>query len=62
MFNTDQALVPVSSLMDGELISDQGLQVLELYSLQLDQIHAIYAGGLEMAGATSADLDQRSAA
>jgi len=62
LFGQDQALVPAASLVDGEFIIDQGLQVLELYSLQLDQTHVIYAGGLEVAGALHAEMGLRPAA
>jgi len=62
LFGRDQALVPASALVDGEFICDLGMQVLDLYWLQLDHAHVIYAGGLEVAGATLPDMEQRSAA
>jgi len=62
LFGCDQAMVPASALVDGEFICDQGLQVLELYTLQLEHEQVIYAGGLEVAGATEPALDLRPAA
>lgn len=62
LFGCDQAMVPVSALVDGEFIRDQGLQVLELYTLQMEQEQVIYAGGLELAGSTDPAADLRPAA
>ncbi|TLP60511.1 hypothetical protein FEE96_16740 [Parasedimentitalea maritima] len=62
LFGQDQALVAASSLVDGEFIIDQGMQVLELYTLELGQSHVIYAGGLEVAGAFEPVQDLRPAA
>ncbi|PCJ09380.1 MAG: hypothetical protein COB16_04200 [Rhodobacteraceae bacterium] len=62
LFGCDQTLAPASALVDGEFIRDLGLQVLELYSLQLDDDHVIYAGGLEVVGGARPELDLRPAA
>ncbi len=62
LFGCEQAMVPASALVDGEFIRDQGLRVLELYTLQLEHEQVIYAGGLEVAGAIDPALDLRPAA
>ncbi|AZV79066.1 hypothetical protein EBB79_15095 [Parasedimentitalea marina] len=62
LFGCNQALVPASSLVDGEYICHQGQQMLDLYSVHLERLHVIYAGGLEVASATETALNLRSAA
>jgi hypothetical protein len=62
LFGRDQALVPASTLVDGEFIRDQGRQALDLYSVKLEHQHVIYAGGLEVASASAAVIDLRPAA
>ena len=61
LFGRDQALVPASTLVDGEFIRDQGHQALDLYSVKFEHQHVIYAGGLEVASARAAVIDLRPA-
>lgn len=49
LYNTDSALVPVSKLVDGEFISRCDEQTLNIYELEFDAAHVIYANGLEIA-------------
>jgi hypothetical protein len=57
LFSKAAALAPAEKLVDGEFIQDQGLQVLELYSLHFAADQVIFAGGLELAcGAQTAPL------
>jgi hypothetical protein len=47
-----QALVPAGALVDGEFIRDLGPQRLCLHLLRFARPQVIYAGGMELAGAT----------
>lgn len=56
MFGTRQALVRADMLVDGEFIRDLGPQQMELFQLRFDTPHVVYAGGLELAGHTDAEV------
>lgn len=49
LFGHAQACVRADMLVDGEFIRDLGLQMMELYQLQFEADHILYAGGLEVA-------------
>jgi len=48
MFNSERALVAARSLVDGEFITDLGLQDTSLYQIFCDRPHILYADGLEL--------------
>ena len=48
LFGQNRALVCADSLVDGEFICDLGLQKMQLYQLQFETAHVVYAGGLEL--------------
>lgn len=54
MFGTRQALVRADALVDGEFIRDLGARKMELFQLQFDSSHILYAGGLELGAQTLA--------
>ena len=54
LFTTDNAMVPVSRLADGEYIAKCEEQTLRVYELEFDTPHVIYANGLELASACHA--------
>ena len=54
LFATDNAMVPVSRLADGDYIAKCEEQTLRVYELEFDTPHVIYANGLELASACHA--------
>lgn len=48
VFGTDQAVVPVRRLVDGEFVTVDGPRRFETCSLGFDKVHVLYVGGLEM--------------
>jgi hypothetical protein len=53
MFNASQSLATASQLVDGEFVTDAGVQEMTLVHLTFDRPHILYAGGMEV---TSAQL------
>jgi hypothetical protein len=62
MFQTALVMVEADRLVDGEFIRDMGLQPMELYQLQFDTPHVVYAGGMEVAGGAEQAISLRPAA
>ncbi|MGR3759655.1 Hint domain-containing protein [Roseobacteraceae bacterium NS-SX3] len=62
LFGQPQALAAAGDLVDGEFILDLGEQLLELTVLRFARPVVLYAGGLELAGATLRSADLRPAA
>lgn len=54
LFNSDRALVAARALVDGEFITDQGLQEITIYQIFCDSPHILYADGLELGTADAA--------
>lgn len=54
MFGQAQALVPAAALVDGEFITNEGMQTLTVFALHFDAAHVLYVDGLEMASGTDA--------
>jgi hypothetical protein len=48
LFGATQALVPVARLADGQYIRDLGETEMVLHELLFDDVHVIYAGGMEL--------------
>ncbi len=61
VFGAAQALVPAGRLVDGEFISDLGLQTHTLYQLHFDALHVIYADGLELGTLTTVQAGTKAA-
>lgn len=55
----EQALLPVSALIDGEFIRDLGPCRMMLHQLQFDAPHIVYADGVELAAARVRDAAPR---
>lgn len=53
MYGTQQKVVPISALIDGETVRDLGLKRLRLFTLDFDHEHVVYAGGLELVQGTA---------
>jgi Hint domain len=62
MFGQRQSLVRADALVDGEFVCDLGPALQRLHHLHFDQPCVIYAGGLEVAGSTTAACAYQSAA
>ncbi len=54
MFNSEVALVAARSLVDGEFITDLGMQETTLYQIFCDGPHILYCDGLELSTADGA--------
>ncbi|WP_338548392.1 Hint domain-containing protein [Roseovarius phycicola] len=61
LFGAAQALVPARRLVDGEFITDLGMQRMALFTLQFDMPHVIYADGLELGSDPVAQSTSRAA-
>ncbi len=48
LFGAPRAMMPARRLIDGEFVTDLGVQTLTLYRLEFDAPHVIYADGLEL--------------
>ena len=48
------AMIEASSLIDGEFITDEGMQDMTLYELSFDRPHILYVDGLELASDAAA--------
>ena len=54
MFNSDRALVAARALVDGEFVTDLGMQTTTLYQIFCDGPHILYSDGLELSTADGA--------
>lgn len=54
IFNADRALVAARTLVDGEFVTDLGLQETTLFQIFCDGPHILYADGLEVSTADGA--------
>lgn len=54
MFSSERALVAARTLVDGEFITDLGLQKTTLFQVFCDSPHILYADGLELGTADAA--------
>lgn len=61
MFGVPQAVVEAGALVDGAYVLDQGLRSLDICVLRFDHRHVIYAGGLELACTSRANVLRQAA-
>lgn len=49
LFGSAQAMARADALIDGEFVTDLGVQEMTFFQLHFDQPHVLYAGGMELA-------------
>lgn len=59
MFKQSQSLTQAGDLVDGEYVSDMGIQEMTLVQLTFERTHVIYAGGMEVASTPLPDADAK---
>ena len=62
VYGAAQAMAAIGDLIDGEFITDQGERHLQLFRLEFDAPHIVYAGGLEVECGTATRTSLRNAA